>query len=211
MRRLLLVLSILGISGPVAASAQYAYPYAYPPPPRPPPAVAEDPFYLNLGLGFGNGSADLGTSSLSLHDWLAQAPGYSQGILGFHAEGGVRIMPRLYVGLDLTGISAFGSAPNGSQAGATILDYDPVLTFFPIGDGLFLRGGAGFSSLSSYGPAAGSGTHFGTDVLLGAGWAFRLGGKARLTLGIDWSQQFFGAPDLTGSSFWTGRIGFGWY
>ena len=215
-RRTALALALAALAAPTAALAQYAYLYPPPPPPRPPAAAyLQTRFYLNLGLGYGGGSADVGPYSLSLRDWASPAPGYGEGAIAFHGEGGARLLRPLLLGFDVTGLSVFGTAPSGAGTGATVVDYDAVLTVFPVGDGLFLRGGAGLSSLlrSAYAPASGStsAAYLGTNVLLGIGWAFPLGGPAHLTLGLDWSQQFFGAAAVHGSSFWAARVGFGWY
>jgi len=215
MRRLARALGLAALLCPAAAWAQYPPPYRYVPPPPPvaaPQGYLQNRFYLNFGLGYGDGAADLGPYTVSLHDWLGSTAG--AGGLGFHAEGGMRMLPPLLLGLDLTGLTVSGAAQSGAGLNATLIDYDAVLTLFPLGDGPFLRAGAGLSTLaSSVAAPVGytSVTRFGTNVLAGVGWAFRLSGSAHLTLGLDWSQQFFGAPDLRDSSFWMGRVGFGWY
>ena len=109
----------------------------------------------------------------------------SAGGLAYHVEAGARLLPQLLLGFDLTGLSTFGNAPYGGDAGVTIIDYDVVATLFPFVQGSFLRGGAG--------------------------WAFPVAPPLHITLGLDWSRQFFGAADVTGSSIWMMRVGFGWY
>jgi hypothetical protein len=174
------------------------------------------PFYFNLGAGYGNGcTTQLGATS-SLGDWLVTSGYGSAGRVAFHGEVGAALAPQLLVGFDLTGLSAFGSAPYGASAAVTLVDYDVVATVFPMVQGLFLRAGAGLSTLSSSAGAPGVGAsevgYLGTNVLLGAGWAFPLaGGPMNVTLGLDWSHQFFGPADVQGSSFWALRLGFGWY
>jgi hypothetical protein len=225
MRRIALALAL---AAPLAAGAQLPLPppprvwvpvpRAYAPPPPPPPApgpaAGASPYYFNLGLGYGNGSTEQYGAWAPLHEWL-EPWGYDGGRIAWHAEGGVRLSPQVLVGLDLTGLTAFGTAPYGSGAGVTIVDYDVVLTLFPLGSGPFLRGGAGLATIGSSavtpGLGAVSATALGTNVLLGAGWAFPVGGPLAVTLGLDWSRQFFATPDVTGSSAWMFRVGVGWY
>jgi hypothetical protein len=216
MRRLALAL-LLAV--PLAANAQYPAPYGYPPPPPPPPMrmapygyppppppvyVAPQPpplspFYFNLGVGYG------------IQSWYAPLAYASVGGLAYHVEAGARIMPQLLLGFDLSGLTAFGSAPYGDNADVTVLNYDAVATLFPFVRGFFLRGGAGLSTLT-WTPAYAVGvSYLGTNLLLGAGWAFPLAPPLHLTLGVDWSHQFFGTPDVSGLSTWMMRIGFGIY
>jgi hypothetical protein len=218
MRRLALVLAL---AFPLAAAAQVPVRYAYPmrPPPPPPPPVAMplplSPYYFNLGIGYGNGSTEQYGGWAPLQDWLAPWGEAGGGRIAWHAEAGLRLTPQLLVGLDLTGLTAFGSAPYGAGAGVTLVDYDVVATLFPMARGPFLRGGAGLASMtrSAQGPGYGARTAsaLGTNVLLGAGWAFPVGGPVNVTLGLDWSRQFLTAAEVTGSSTWMARIGFGWY
>lgn len=228
----------LALALPLAAAGQYPYPpppgwapapraypapapYAYPPPPRPPPPPAAwaapvvSPFYFNLGLGYGNGSTEQYGTWAPLHDWYEPWGYYDGGRVAWHAEAGLRLTPQLLAGFDLTGLTAFGSAPYGSGAGVTLVNYDLVLTVFPLVRGPFLRGGAGLATIGSSALTPGLGvvasTALGTNVLLGAGWAFPVGGPLNVTLGLDWSRQFFATADVTGSSAWMLRVGVGWY
>jgi len=88
-----------------------------------------------------------------------------------------------------------------------------VATLFPFVRGFFLRGGAGLSTLTISAPVPDlvGVSYLGTNVLLGAGWAFPVAAPLHVTLGVDWSHQFFGAAEVTGSSIWMMRLGFGLY
>lgn len=192
----------------------YAYPpppppYAYPPPPptmRYAPALPPlSPFYFNLGIGFGFGG---------LYDSYSWTPlsAYGGGAgLAYHVEAGPRLLPQLLLGFDLTGLSTFQSGPYGGNGGITLIDYDAVLTLFPFVHGFFLRGGGGLSTLTVPGPNTGSLSYLGTNVLLGAGWAFLVAPPVNVTLGVDWTHPFFGAANVTGGSIWMMRIGLGLY
>jgi hypothetical protein len=120
-------------------------------------------------------------------------------------------MPQLLLGFDLTGVSTFGSSPGGGTAGVTVLDYDVVATLFPFVQGFFLRGGAGLSTLTSVPDSTVGVSYLGTNLLLGAGWAFPVALPLHLTLGVDWTHQFFGGAEVTGMSIWMLRAGFGMY
>jgi hypothetical protein len=213
MRRLALTLLL---AAPLTAGAQYPAPYPYPQPPpppryvpygRPPPAPPYlaptppplSPVYFNLGLGYG------------FESWYSP-PGYGgAGGFAYHVEGGARLTPQLLLGFDLSGLSTSGSAPAGGTAGVSVLSYDAVLTLFPFVQGFFLRGGAGLSTLTSV-PASSAGVSYtGTNLLLGAGWAIPVAPPLNITLGGDWSHQYFGSGDATGFSVWMMRIGLGMY
>jgi hypothetical protein len=225
MRRLVLSLAL---AAPLAAAAQYPapygrpVPYGYPPPrPPPPPPVAwvqppppsPSPFYFNLGIGYGDGGAIVDGYWTPLAGWYATPGAYGgPGGLAWHAEAGARLAPQVLLGFDVTGLSTY-SGTDWAGGGVTLIDYDLVATLFPFGRGLFLRGGAGLCTASGPAPAPGLAgeTWLGTNLLLGAGWAFPVAPPLSVTLGIDWSRQFLGAPGVDGTSFWSARIGFGWY
>ena len=198
---------------PSAAGAQmvapYPPPYRFPPPPPPPPAYVApyaapyvpplSPFYFNLGIGYG------------AQNWYGPQGYAGVGGLAYHVEAGARLMPQLLLGFDLTGLSTFGSDPYVGNVGFTVLDYDVVATLFPFVRGFFLRGGAGLSTLA-WAPPTGIGvSYLGTNVLLGAGWAFPVSSPLHFTLGVDWIHPFFGAADVSGSSIWMFRAGLGLY
>jgi hypothetical protein len=177
--------------------------YRYPPAPPPPPPPLS-PFYFNLGIGYG------------VQSWYGSAGsgGYdavSYGGLAYHVEAGARLMPQLLLGFDLSGITTSGNGPYGGTGGVTVLDYDVVATLFPFVRGFFLRGGAGLSTLTWVPTSAVGASYLGTNVLLGAGWAFPVALPLHLTLGVDWTHPFFGGADISGSSTWMFRAGFGLY
>jgi hypothetical protein len=211
---------VLLLATPLAAGAQYAVPYRYPPPPPPmyvppppppmvlpPPAPPLSPYYFNLGLGYGFGGTYQGDY------WVPLSTYGSGGGLAYHVEAGARLMPQLLLGFDLSGLSTFGYGPYGGSAGVTLIDYDVVATLFPFVRGFFLRGGAGLSTLTTSVPVSGQYgvSTLGTNLLLGAGWAFPVALPLHFTLGMDWSHQFFGGADVTGSSIWMMRAGIGLY
>lgn len=221
---------------PLAALAQYPSPYPppYPPPPppayQPPPAPpyrppypppyaapprAEPPYrpwYVGFGLGSGDGyTIGQGVTS-SLHDWFAPAGYADGGRLGLAFRAGANLSPQLQVGIDLTGLRAFGRAPDGLDAGITLVNYDAVFTVYPMARGPFFRAGAGLSTLSSasgpFGVPVGSTTYGGTNLLIGAGYALPLGPGLDLTFNLDFSRQFYPSRDLDGSGFVFGYLGF---
>jgi hypothetical protein len=210
MRRL--AVAIL-LAAPIAAGAQYPAPYRNPPPmyvvpygppppapiyvaPAPPPL---SPFYFNLGIGYG------------FENWYGSLGYGGAGGLAYHVEGGARLMPQLLLGLDVSGVSTFGSTPAGGTADVTVLGYDAVVTLFPFVRGFFLRGGAGLSTLTSVPASAPGVSYLGTNLLIGTGWAFPVALPLHLTLGGDWTHQFFGAASASGFNVWMIRAGFGVY
>jgi hypothetical protein len=207
------IATALLLAAPLAASAQVLVPVPPPPPPppvriapypRPPPppvyvapAPPLSPFYFNLGIGGGvQGGWDA---------WGA----WSTGGLAYSVEAGGRLAPQLLVGFDLVGLSTFGNAWTGTPS-TTLLDYDLVLTVFPFVRGFFLRGGGGLSTLTVTPPYAPGVTSVGSNVLLGAGWAFPVALPLHLTIGADWTWNFF-SVDVGTSYTWSMRAGIGFY
>jgi hypothetical protein len=197
------------LATPLLASAQWILVPAPPPPPPPPVRIAPQPrprpppvyvapppplspFYFNLGIGGGlQGGYD---------PW----GGWSTGGLAYGVEAGVRLAPQLLAGFGLSGLSTFGNALTGAP-GTTLLDYDALLTVFP-----FLRGGGGLSTLTVIPPQAPGVTSVGGNVLLGAGWAFPVALPLHLTVGGDWTWNFFAVAP--GPSYtWVMRAGIGFY
>jgi hypothetical protein len=132
---------------------------------------------------------------------------------------GATLNPKLLLGLDITAVGS--EAEEGSaSASITIANYDLVATFFPMGRGLYFRGGLGLSRIEfeveGTGIFDGTADFTGTNVLGGVGYAFWLGQSFNLALNFDYSGQFWGDNDggTTGpekSSFWTVGLGFDWY
>jgi hypothetical protein len=223
MRRV--ALAILA-AAPLAASAQWmvipAPPSAPPPvmvvprpppqpvvlvprqPPPPPPALS--PFYFKLSVGYGASSLywPYGYGSGWGYGWVGA------GGLAYGVEGGVRLAPPLLLGLDLEGVTAFGNSWEGTPS-TTSLNYDAVLTIFPFVRGFYLKAGGGLSTLTVTFPWSPGVTYVGSNVLLGTGWAIPVAPPVHLTLGVDWTWQFFGNPDVTDASIWLFKAGIGFY
>lgn len=205
-----IVLLATFLAAPSAATAQYLYPPPPPPvriapAPYPPPQVYAaprppqlSPFYFNLGIGGG-------------WEGFYDPYGYvTVGGLAYNVEAGARLAPQLLLGFGLTGFTVFGDAFYGTP-GTTALDYDLVLTVFPFVQGFFLKAGGGLASLTLTPPYEPGFTHLGANVLLGAGWAIPVAAPLHVTLGLDWTHQFFGGYDVTDTSIWMMRVGLGFY
>ncbi len=131
------------------------------------------------------------------------------------AVGGT-VSPTLLVGADLSGTLSSADA-GGVRTELGISNLDAVVTWFPYERGLFVRGGAGLSSISyRYRDAAGTeqGSKEGANVLGGVGYAFWLGSQFNLTLNLDLSRQWYGGSStlrITSGAYWATWIGFDWY
>jgi hypothetical protein len=205
---------------PVAA--QYAPPPAYTPrqssaPPAQtfqPPGRQRDSWYIGFGLGGGDGNIEDAAGTFSFEEFFGKSPT----TVSLNFKVGATLTPQLLLGLDISGVSS-GASEGSATATLTIVNYDGVLTFFPMGEGLFVRGGLGLSRLSFEvtGTAFDGGVDYtGTNVTFGGGYAFWLGRTFNLTLNLDYSAQFWGDNDggTTGpkrSDFWALGLGFDWY
>lgn len=188
--------------------AYYPPPYASPPPSPPPgyapPADREPPstWYLGMGMGFGGGYA-LGQGVTA-----SPAGTVDGGGLGLAFRTGAAITPQLLLGVDFSGIHAAGSGPDYGNAGITLINYDAVVTVFPLRRGPFIRAGAGLSTLSLPGVGGGNTTHAGTNLLFGLGYAIPAAPRLEVTFNLDYSRQLYSTHDLDGSSLIFGYVGF---
>ena len=113
---------------------------------------------------------------------------------------GFALRPGLYAGLDLTGIAKAGNVPNGpgstQKTSVGITDYFAALTWFPWESGLFLKAGAGISTV---GITVDSSTDrsTGLGLLLGAGYALQLTGAHHVTLSVEQTWQSYGGSSST--------------
>jgi len=100
----------------------------------------------------------------------------------------------------------------------------PMLTFFPMHEGLFLRGGVGLTNAKFEIKASGFGVNATTDdsisgygYLVGAGYAFWLGKGFNLSVKLDYNQQFYNDKIFSSDykikeiDVWMLGIGFHWY
>jgi len=217
MKKLLTVAALLL---PLVATAQYEpVPQpGYAPAPAPGASYSRrGPWYIGFGIGTGDGKIKFPGGSFTLkeeHDFL-WGGSTSPTNITLNFKVGATLTPNLLLGFDVTAIrSQYDSS--GFSTGVQINNYDAVVTFFPMGEGPFLRGGAGFSSIienidTPIGNASASGTGF--NALVGAGYAFWIGRSFNLTLNADYSFQNYGSNDLDvdASSFWNLWVGFDWY
>lgn len=199
---------------PLTASAQYApmapgagpaYGYGY--------GVHRSPWYIGFGLGSGDGSYTLGGATATFRDWNFDPP-RSSATGFFNFKVGATLSPRLLLGFDLTGLRS-QSDDAGFSTAIQVVNYDAVVTWFPQGEGFFLRGGGGLSTISFEDSTlyANPRNFGGVNLLAGVGYAFWLGQSFNLTLNLDLSAQRYsgatGEPDS--SRLWALWVGFDWY
>lgn len=226
MKKLLTVAAVLL---PLAAAAQYE-PVA--PAPESPPSYStrRSPWYIGFGLGGGSSNVSAWGNTYSIEEFT-QIPWVDGGWVppsatnvSLNFKVGMTLSDKLLVGFDITGVSSLVSEGNMSTQ-VTIANYDAMATYFPMGEGLFLRGGAGLSRLTAnWEDSFGSGSEVlsGFNALAGVGYAFWLGQSFNLTLNLDYSVQTFGSasypevvadffPKPESSNFMAFWVGFDWY
>ena len=195
---------------------QYAPAPQYAPPQQPyqRPARQRGPWYIGFGLGGGNGSIKDAAGTSSFKEFLGKSPT----TVSLNFKVGATLTPKLLLGFDLSGISS-GASEGTAEATVSIANYDAMVTFFPVGRGLFVRGGAGLSRFTidvSSPLVSGSESFTGSNLTAGAGYAFWLGQAFNLTVNLDFSRQGWGDNNggTTGpqsSSYWALGLGFDWY
>jgi hypothetical protein len=200
---------------PVLAAAQYE-----PPPPGYAPAPAQAggaygsrraPWYIGFGLGTGDGNIGFKDQSYTFQEMHGTSP--TNVSLNFKI--GATITPELLAGFDVTAIRSQADQ-GGFTTALQITNYDAMVTWFPQGEGLFLRGGVGFTKLlfeASDDVSSMSSDFSGYNVLVGAGYAFWLSQSFNLTLNADYSAQRYGSSDTDpeSSNFFHVWVGFDWY
>ncbi len=200
-RTLLLLLIVVGLALPAAASAQMRH--------------QRGNWYIGFGLGGALSAAwTVNGQSVSFDDWLAGLDTGPKISLNFKIGG--TLSPETLLGFDLTAVGQ-GGTTSGADAHAQINNYFLMLTHFPHQEGLFFRMGGGFSNLlntidTPFGDLDSKVT--GVGALAGIGYAFWLGKSFNLTLNLDYSQQWYsndsaGEPDR--SNFTIAYLGFDWY
>ena len=179
------------------------------------PGARRSPWYIGFGFGTGNGSEKYSSGTVTFQEDHESAWGMSVDptnvTLNFKI--GATLTPNLLVGFDLTAIRSQYD-DSGSSTAIQVNNYDAVATWFPMGEGLFLRGGAGLSKIvwsvdTPYGDASNSEDGF--NVLVGGGYAFWLGQTFNLTLNVDYSTQSYSSDVIDSSNFWNLWVGFDWY
>ena len=202
MRRILIAALLVA---PLAAAAQE--PGYYTP--------ARGPWYIGFGIGAGDGQTYVSGTTSSFHDVLAST-GSDHFRLGGNFKIGATLSPTTLLGFDLTVLRGFGSAPGGYDTWVQVSNWNLMFTFFPMQQGLFLRGGGGLAWLETgiqdrFTLARSTLDYAGLDLLAGVGYAFPLTRRFNLTLNADFSWQFYGASDVSGSRMYLVYVGFDFY
>jgi hypothetical protein len=167
---------------------------------------SRDAWFIGFGVGTGDGTVYEGRSFAPFRDLTGPDPI----VAALRFEVGVTLTDRLLLGLELFSVGTQQKV-SGELARAAIVNADAVVTFFPDGDGLFLRLGGGVSLLN-HSRAGADEYSRGINALVGVGYAFWVGERFNLSIRLDHSRQRAlkgNGPD--GSEFWAGTIGFDWY
>jgi hypothetical protein len=189
---------------PLAAFAQYdPSPYA----------MRRSPIYLAVGVGTAVGVYEEDGKTDTFRQWNFDPPRQSySGALNFQI--GFTLTDSLLIGFDYSLLGTW-STEGGRDTGLGVQNADAVLTWFPQRDGLFLRGGAGLSSLTRQdtGFYSSTETFGGVNGVVGLGYALPLGRTLNLTINGDLSLQRYagGTGEPTSTRTGTLYLGLAWY
>lgn len=188
-------------SGPAASAG---------PPQAPPP---EETIKVFIGAAFGSGTAryTVNGTTKSFSDQFQGSSDESPLIAVKVVSFGVAVRPNLYAGMDLTGLTQSGTVGT-DKTNLQLSNYFATLTWFPWERGLFLRGGAGVSSLFK-GVGSESERSNGLGVLISAGYALRVHGAHHLTFSAEQSWQTYwgsGATRADNSEYNAAYVGYMW-
>jgi hypothetical protein len=181
---------------PLAAFAQYE-----PVDGGSPSAMRRSPIYIAVGAGSAFGVYAEDGWEETFREWNMDPPRRSySGTLNIQI--GLTVTDSLLAGFDYTLLGAW-SSEGGRDTGLGVQSADLVLTWFPQGDGIFLRGGGGLSSLTRQDTDSTPSTETfgGANGMLGIGYALPLGRTLNLTLNADLAVQRYaggtGEPSTT--------------
>jgi hypothetical protein len=206
-------LAALLVALPLAATAQYE-PVS---PVGPGDGSRRSPWYIGFGLGTGDGSLRFAGGTFSFkeeHEFL-WGKSLDPTNISLNFKVGATLSPTLLVGFDITAVRSQYDE-GGYTSGIQVNNYDAVVTWFPQGEGFFVRGGAGLTAWTENVDTPlflGDSSGRGYNVLAGVGYAFWLGPTFNLTVNADYSLQSYGSSssDPESSRFWALWVGFDWY
>jgi hypothetical protein len=180
------------------------------PPQAPPP---EEKVHAFIGAGFGSGTAryTVNGTTVSFSDQFQGSSDETHLIAVKVVSFGIEVRPKLYAGMDLTGLAQSGTVGT-SKTNLQLSNYFASLTWFPWERGLFLKGAAGVSSLFK-GVGTDSERSNGLGVLVSAGYALRVHGAHHLTFSAEqgW-QTYWGSGDAKpdSSQYNAAYVGYMW-
>jgi hypothetical protein len=177
-------------------------------PPREGPR--RDGWYVGFGVGSGGGwVTDAGTRT-SFKDFNYQR---DRGTFAFNFNAGATLSPTLLLGGEVGALGTSGR--EGGHDSSIVTAYlDGVVTYFPTGRGLFVRGGAGASSLQLRQELPGETLKDdwdGGNVLAGLGYAWWLGRSFNLVAQLDGMKTWYRSNGPDSSETVALTLGFEWY
>lgn len=132
-------------------------------------------------------------------------------------RGGRRVSPGLILGAEL-GYATSPASFSVLTERMELIAFGPALTWFPAGDGPYMRGRASLAWFRLRRSIPGWFTYretsqLGAEAALGAGYAFRLGQTFHLTAGIDLAAQLFegGIGRVSSANLGTLQVGCDWF
>lgn len=172
-------------------------------------------WYIGFGLGTGDGGWEIEGEEVTFDDWF-EGFDTTPRVTGNLGVGAI-LNPKLHLGFDLSLISQEGDGKVHGydvEVDFQITNYLAALTYFPTGEGLFIKAGVGVSTIGyEIGiPVSESRSDSGTAMLAGLGYAFWLGKTFNLCLNAEYSHQSYSgeeAPD--NSHFWNVYLSFYWF
>jgi hypothetical protein len=179
-------------------------------------APVRGPWYIGFGIGAGDGQTYVGGTTSSFHDILSST-GSDNFRLGANFKIGAALNPTTLLGFDLTVLRGFGNAPGAYDTWVQVTNFNLMFTFFPMQQGLFLRGGGGLAWLETgirdqFTAAQATYDYGGFDLLGGVGYAFPLTRRLALSLNADLSWQFYPwSTDVKGSRIFLAYVGLDFY
>jgi len=175
-------------------------------------------WYIGFGLGSGEGWATDNGESKSFTEWF-DTFNMNPTKITINFKVGATVTPNLLIGFDCSAIRAWASEEimgENFDVAFQANNYDGMVTFFPRGEGFFIRGGLGLAAFVTQISAPGNSetdTVSGFGIVFGGGYAFWLLKSFNLTLNLDYSIQSYEESDdgPDSSSFLNIYLGFDWY
>ncbi len=170
-------------------------------------------WYIGFGLGTGDGSFTDDGTEMTYDDVFE---GLSSTVpLTVNLGIGAIVTQKIHAGLDISAVRKTGTIFDGTFA-MQVNNYFGSVSLYPFNEGLFLKGGIGYSALvfeaTGFVGGDSTDTYGGMGGLVGVGYNFWIGETFNLGVNIEYTMQSYSDEDGPDSgNFWNAYVSCYWF